>query len=102
MDIGIIYCAPHDEFRRRFPALAPTIQYGDEGAHTDFNIYAGTGADARLDEIRFDGVALEDLLAEEGIEFANEAAAIMRMPAPDAAVQLRSVLDKLFARHTAT
>lgn len=101
-DIGIVYCTPHDEFRRRFPDLAPTLQYGDEGACTDLNIYARTGAGARLQEIRFDGVTLEDLLAEDGIEFANEADTILAMPAHDGAIRLRSALDELFSRHAAS
>jgi len=102
VDIGIVYCAPYNEFRRRFPELAPTIHYGDEGACTDLNIYAGTGTGATLREIRFDGITLKDLLAEQGIEFANEADTISSMPAQDAAIRLRSILDKLFSRHAAT
>jgi hypothetical protein len=37
-DIGIVYCAPYEKFRRRFPHLAPTIHHSDEGACTDLNI----------------------------------------------------------------
>lgn len=37
-DVGIIYCTPYQEFRRRFPHLALTIDYDDEGACTDLNI----------------------------------------------------------------
>ncbi|SIT85836.1 hypothetical protein SAMN05880545_2403 [Microbacterium sp. RU33B] len=100
--IGIVYCAPHDEFRQRFPDLAPTIQYGDEGACTDLNIQAGFGADARLEDIRFDGVTLEDLLAGEETGDANEAHAIMSLPAHTGVTRLRSLLDELFTRHNAT
>lgn len=102
VEIGIIYCAPHHEFRHRFPTLAPTIQYDDEGACTDLNIYSGTGPSATLQEIRVDGVSLEELLAEEGSELASEGEAICTMPASDGAVQLRSVLDTLFSRHAAS
>ncbi|MFK4805362.1 hypothetical protein ACI3KX_05820 [Microbacterium sp. ZW CA_36] len=100
-DIGIIYCAPHVEFRQRFPGLALTIQYDDDGACTDLNIYAGTEVGARLHEIRFDGVTLRELLAEEGIDFAGEADAIATLPADEGVVRLRSVLNALFARHAA-
>ncbi|MDF2563430.1 MAG: hypothetical protein K0R99_4876 [Microbacterium sp.] len=100
-DIGIIYCAPHVEFRRRFPRLAPSIQYDDDGACTDLNIHAGTGVGARLHEIRFDGVTLQELLAEEGIDFATEADAIAALPADKGVVRLLSVLNALFARHAA-
>jgi hypothetical protein len=72
-DIGIVYCVQHDEFRRRFSELAPTIRYDDQGACTDLSIYASKGASAKLREIRFEGVTLEELLAEEGIEFASDA-----------------------------
>ncbi|WP_341994651.1 hypothetical protein MRBLWH7_002349 [Microbacterium sp. LWH7-1.2] len=98
-DIGIIYCAPHVEFRRRFPGLGPTIQYDDAGACTDLNIYAGMGVGGRLHEIRFDGVTLHELLAEEGIEYASEADAIAALPAAAGVVRLRSVLSELFSRH---
>ena len=98
-DIGIIYCAEHVEFRRRFPTLAPTIQYDDEGACTDLNIYASTGQHAKLHDIRFEGVTLEELLAEEGIELAGDAQTIASLPAKEGAMRLRLVLDKLFASH---
>lgn len=100
-EIGIIYCSQHVEFRRRFPTLAPTIQYDDEGACTDLNVYASSGPHARLHDIRFDGVTLEEVLAGDGIEFADEARTIASLPAQEGAIRLRSVLDKLFAIHAA-
>jgi hypothetical protein len=72
-DIGIVYCAPYEKFRRRFPHLAPTIHHSDEGACTDLNIYASVRGRSRLHDIRFDGVALQELLADEGASFADEA-----------------------------
>lgn len=98
-DIGIVYCAPYEKFRRRFPHLAPTIHYSDEGACTDLNIYASVRGRSRLHDIRFDGVALKELLADEGAGFADEADAISEPPADAAAARLRLVLDKLFRRH---
>lgn len=98
-DVGIVYCTPHREFRRRFPHLAPTIQYSDEGACTDLNIYAGVGGRSRLHDIRFDGVSLQELLADEDARFADEADVISELPAAPGAARLRVTLDKLFRRH---
>jgi hypothetical protein len=98
-DVGIVYCTPHDEFRRRFPALAPAIQYGDTGACTDLNIYAGTGPSGRLYDIRFDGISLAELLAEEGVGFAGEAETIAGVPVQAGAIRLRMVLERMLARH---
>lgn len=102
VEIGIIYCAQHVEFRRRYPMLAPTIQYEDEGACTDLNIYTSSDPRARLHDIRFDGVTLEEVLAGEGVEFADEAHTIASLPAQEGAIRLRSVLEKLFAIHAVT
>ena len=98
-DVGIVYCTPHREFRRRFPHLAPTIQYGDEGACTDLNIYASVGGRSRLHDIRLDGVSLQEILADEGAGFADEAEAVSELPAAAGAARLRVTLDKLFRRH---
>lgn len=98
-DVGIIYCTPYQEFRRRFPHLAPTIDYDDEGACTDLNIYASTGPHARLYGIRFDGVSLGELLADESTDFAGEAETISELPAPEGTIHLRMTLERLFARH---
>lgn len=98
-EVGTVYCTSHDEFRRRFPTLAPTIQYGDEGACTDLNIRASTGPRGRLHDIRFDGVSLAELLAEEGVGFSGEAEAIAGIPVQVGAIRLRLVLEKVLARH---
>lgn len=98
-DVGIIYCTPHKEFRRRFPRLAPTIQYSDEGACTDLNIYASVGGRSRLHDIRFDGISLQELLADEDAGFAEDADVISELPAAAGAARLRVALDTLFRRH---
>lgn len=100
-DVGVIYCIPHREFRRKFPRLAPAAEYSDDGACTDLNIYCSIGPEARLYDIRFEGFSLEELLADEGTDFIGAAETIAKLPAPDGVIRLRTVLGDLFALHRA-
>ncbi|UTT63525.1 hypothetical protein [Microcella humidisoli] len=98
-DVGIVYCMPHAEFRARFPRLAPSIDPDNIGGCTDLNISAGVGPGSRLHNVHLDGVTVAELLAVEGAEFEGDASTIARLPSPQGVVALRTVLERLFARH---
>jgi len=67
-EVGVIYCTAHVDFRARFPRLAPDIDYADEGACTDLNIYIDVRASPRLAEVHLDGHGVDELLVDAGRE----------------------------------
>ncbi|MCJ1707857.1 hypothetical protein [Microbacterium sp. VKM Ac-2923] len=56
-----MYCSEHGDFRRRFPTIAPDIDYSDDGACTDLNVQIALDNPARLREVQLDGHGLERL-----------------------------------------
>lgn len=97
-EVGVIYCTQHADFRRRFPHLAPEVQYNDDGACTDLNINAGIGPNARLHDVRIDGVSLARLVADTAPELIEEAEQIAQIPSDAGVPRLRRVLQVVFTR----
>jgi hypothetical protein len=65
---GVVFCSGHREFRDRFPALAPQIDYTEPGACTDLNVGVTLDDRARVSEVHLDGWGLEELLHDVGSE----------------------------------
>lgn len=98
-EVGIVYCAPHGDFRARFPDLAPGIEDTDEGACTDLNIYLTLGASAHLRDVHLDGHGLDELLHGAGRpDLRAHAASLAQVPVDEGAERLRTVLTAVFAR----
>lgn len=100
-EVGVIYCTPHADFRRRFPELAPEVQYNDDGACTDLHVNAGNGPRARLHDVRLDGVPLAAFVADIAPDLADEAEQIAQLPSDVGVPRLRDLLEIIFTRAAA-
>lgn len=97
-EASVVYCAQFEEFRDRFPLVAPEIDYsGDKGACTDLNIYVDVGDVPRLTETRLDGTQVGDLLRGVGRDdLAPQASALHSLPLPGALKKLEELLREVF------
>lgn len=94
-----MYCSPHVDFRARFPNLATDIDYSDDGACTDLNIYVALGATPHLREVHLDGHSLEELLRDiDRSDLDPAVASLPRLQVEEGAERLRTVLTAVFAR----
>ncbi len=96
--VGVVHCSDHRDFRRRFPTLAPGIQYADDGACTDLNISVALDGPARLEEIHLDGHRLDELARDLGRDDLRRRIGRLRdLPLSEGITDLRDVLTVIFS-----
>lgn len=102
-EVGVVYCSEHRDFRRRFPTLAPSIEYSDDGACTDLNVYIALNSPAQLREIHLDGHRLDELAHDVGRDDLREhIGRLDAEPLNEGIAHLREVLTAILstASHT--
>lgn len=102
-EVGIVYCSPHADFRSRFPSIAPRMEYSDEGACTDLNIYVALSPGSHLREIHLDGHELDELLRDAGRgDLQVEVESLAELSVDEGAERLRTILTAVFADQSGT
>lgn len=98
-EVGIVFCAPHQEFRSRFPRLAPDIADTSDATCTDLNLYVDVRGAPRLAEARLEGHRAADLLTDVGrVDLVPRAQSLGQHTVGEDLDQLHGLLREIFER----
>ena len=95
-DVQIIFCAPHDEFSRRYPRLPQAIR-PEEGV-TCVDLVLDVWADGTLGRLDLEGTSIEETLLRAGMVADSAAVArVLGRPMVESLPVIEAALRRLFA-----